>query len=620
MTEPIERSARGRAARGLARALLGLSLALGPSLSASAQEVDPPDVAVDAAPADAPVDPCQPPYADRDTACVLTQSADTYGYLEAGQFNVYRVDAPAPQPLKAELLDLAWDADLYLYDSSNQEWAESVQEDTTPEVVDLTLPKLQTYYLYVVADAGRPIDPSLPYHLRVSLGAPLTTLAVVDTPPVPPSEGHDGKLPPPLPPPAPNPPVVLPAANAPAMQAVVPPADATTDSVGSTATSSSASASSDSGSSSTNSARTQGGSDPRGGGSTQTQPNEPPSPRIAPPSPMRVEATGPDGARVSYSVSASDASSVDCAPGSDSTFPLGTTSVSCTATGPTGKQATASFSVTVVDTTPPRIKAEPIRLPGGPGALAYPTPPATDLVDPSPSVTCSPTSPATFSAGPNTVTCTATDKAGNTSKPPTSVPVIVDDSIPPIVNVTASPAPNSNGWNRSDVTVTATATDGAGGSGVKSIRQTVNGTSTIVPGTSASVTISAEGQASVSFTATDISGNTSSPRGVTLNIDKTPPILPVPGPIVKMVPEGASDLHVTYPVTVSDNLDKSPKLSCDHPSGSSFPIGQTTVTCNATDAAGNISTDQKFTVTVRERIILPPTCRIAKLMDFCDIP
>ena len=47
----------------------------------------------------------------------------------------------------------------------------------------------------------------------------------------------------------------------------------------------------------------------------------------------------------------------------------------------------------------------------------------------------------------------------------------------------------------------------------------------------------------------------------------------------------------------NDNLHPSPAVSCTHASGGVFPIGTTTVTCEATDQAGNTST-QQFTVTV----------------------
>ena len=67
-------------------------------------------------------------------------------------------------------------------------------------------------------------------------------------------------------------------------------------------------------------------------------------------------------------MSASDDASptvvVDCSPPSLSTFPLGTTTVACTATDASGNEITGSFTVSVVDRTGPVLTL--------PGALTVP--------------------------------------------------------------------------------------------------------------------------------------------------------------------------------------------------------------------------------------------------------
>jgi len=60
----------------------------------------------------------------------------------------------------------------------------------------------------------------------------------------------------------------------------------------------------------------------------------------------------------------------------------------------------------------------------------------------------------------------------------------------------------------------------------------------------------------------------------------------------------ADGATVAYDAAASDNLDPSPSLACDPASGTTFAIGTTTVTCTATDLAGNTAT-ATFTVTVR---------------------
>ena len=138
------------------------------------------------------------------------------------------------------------------------------------------------------------------------------------------------------------------------------------------------------------------------------------------PSAMTVEATSSSGAVVTYSTSASDlvdgSVPVTCTPASGSTFPFGTTTVSCSATDKSGNGATGAFTVTVQDKTPPTISVPadmtvPATSPSG--AVVQFTVSASDLVDGSVAVTCTPASGSTFPLGTTTVSCSANDKAGN---------------------------------------------------------------------------------------------------------------------------------------------------------------------------------------------------------------
>jgi PA domain-containing protein/HYR domain-containing protein/FIMAH domain-containing protein len=78
--------------------------------------------------------------------------------------------------------------------------------------------------------------------------------------------------------------------------------------------------------------------------------------------------------------------------------------------------------------------------------------------------------------------------------------------------------------------------------------------------------------------------------------DEEPPVITVPVDVTAnaATPAGAV---VEYAVTVSDNLDPTPALICAPPSGTLFSIGETAVSCTATDAAGNTAT-ASFFVTV----------------------
>ena len=134
-----------------------------------------------------------------------------------------------------------------------------------------------------------------------------------------------------------------------------------------------------------------------------------------------VEATGADGAAVTFATPQAtdnlDASvTVSCVPASGDVFPLGATTVNCSAQDAAGNPASASFVVTVVDTTAPALS-----LPGqvaqdtasASGAAVSFTVSATDAVTPALTVTCTPASGSTFAVGDTVVTCAAADAAGN---------------------------------------------------------------------------------------------------------------------------------------------------------------------------------------------------------------
>ena len=69
-------------------------------------------------------------------------------------------------------------------------------------------------------------------------------------------------------------------------------------------------------------------------------------PVLTVPSTVTANATSPAGAVVTYVVTATGGAAVVCTPASGSTFPIGTNTVSCTATS-AGGQSTATFNVVV---------------------------------------------------------------------------------------------------------------------------------------------------------------------------------------------------------------------------------------------------------------------------------
>src|SRR5439155_10226979 len=114
-----------------------------------------------------------------------------------------------------------------------------------------------------------------------------------------------------------------------------------------------------------------------------------------------------------------------------------------------------------------------------------------------------------------------------------------------------------------------------------------------------SVATFAKGTTTVTCTATDAAGNSSSCTfTITVN-DTEKPTLSCPANFTRGTDPGKCSAVVNYPApTAGDNCGVA-TLVCDPPSGSTFAKGTTPVTCTATDAAGNSSTCT-FTVTVTD--------------------
>ncbi len=127
-------------------------------------------------------------------------------------------------------------------------------------------------------------------------------------------------------------------------------------------------------------------------------------------------------AKVSFTPTATDpvdgALTAVCTPASGTTFPIGATTVNCTATNKANLSASGSFTITVPAPTGPVITVPPFRVLGAPTSAGDPvtyTVTATDQVDKTVPVTCNPPSGATFPIGTTTVNCTATDSGGRTA-------------------------------------------------------------------------------------------------------------------------------------------------------------------------------------------------------------
>jgi hypothetical protein len=177
-----------------------------------------------------------------------------------------------------------------------------------------------------------------------------------------------------------------------------------------------------------------------------------------------VEATASSGAVVALAAqdNLDPSPQLSCAPSATSTFPLGTTTVSCTASDAAGNTSpNGTLNVTVRDTTPPTLAPHRDVLAAQQsqqGAVVnYALPVADDAADPSPAVTCNPSSGSTFPLGVTRVSCTATDAAGLTSAP-TSFDIFVQAGPTPAAPAIVPDVPRLT--NRSSASFQLTAEPG----------------------------------------------------------------------------------------------------------------------------------------------------------------
>ena len=304
-----------------------------------------------------------------------------------------------------------------------------------------------------------------------------------------------------------------------------------------------------------------------------------------------AEATGPDGAAVSYNLpTASDnldsSVAVTCAPISGSTFALGNSGVTCSAQDLAGNLATASFTVTVQDTTAPlltvpaNVTEEATSAAGR--VVSFATS-ATDSVTPSLTVLCSPASGSTFPLGTTTVSCSTQDNAGNSAA--ASFTVTVQDTTAPLLTVPAN--------------MTGEATSAAG----RVVSFATSATDSVTPSLSvlcspASGSTFPLGTTTVSCSTLDNAGNSAAASFTVTVQDTTAPLLMVPANITEEATSAAGRV-VSFATSATDSVTPSLTVLCSPASGSTFPLGTTTVSCSTQDNAGN-SAAASFTVTVQD--------------------
>ena len=317
---------------------------------------------------------------------------------------------------------------------------------------------------------------------------------------------------------------------------------------------------------------------------------------VVPSSAVIVEADGPTGAPAGYPASAHAAGgkplTVHCAPPPGAVFPLGSTHVTCSAVDASGRRATGQFSVLVRDHEAPMLTL-PSGLrrtaPGAGGAAIAFSVNATDRVDGAVQPVCRPASGSRFAIGTTTVTCTALDAHGNRAKGSFTVMVshgtAAVDTVAPTLVLPPTVQLEATGAGGARATYTVLANDDRDGSLVPRC----------VPSSGATFPV---GTTVVRCVATDSAGNQAQRSFAVTVVDTTAPTFAPPASVTAEAtsPQGAS---VAFTASARDLVDGTVAPVCAPATGSTFPIGVSHVSCQATDRHGNIA-KRDFAVTVAD--------------------
>jgi uncharacterized repeat protein (TIGR01451 family) len=284
------------------------------------------------------------------------------------------------------------------------------------------------------------------------------------------------------------------------------------------------------------------------------------------------------GAQVSYTTptatdNCTQAVQVSCSPASGSIFPAGTaTTVTCTATDASNNMTTCSFTVTVSAVACALTCPDNVIVSATSGCSKVVTYTAPGQLGSCGAVSCAPASGSVFPVGTTTVTCEATDTSGNIITACSFSVNVTGGSLICPANITINENPPGSGF------ATVNYEEPAACSGPPVTCTPASGSDFPVGTT----TVTCTNTESCSFTVTVTTGS-----ACTITCPD----------ITKANDPGQCGAIATFP-TRSGNCGSEP-IPCDPPSGSFFPIGTTSVTCD------NEGTPCSFTVTVNDTT--PPT-------------
>jgi parallel beta-helix repeat protein len=270
-----------------------------------------------------------------------------------------------------------------------------------------------------------------------------------------------------------------------------------------------------------------------------------------------------------------------CSPTSGSSFPVGTTTVTCSVTDAGGVQQTCNFTVTVTESTPPTVTCpsniiQSAEMGQCSAAVTF-TATASDNCDGALTPTCNPASGSRFQKGTTTVTCTATDRSNNQGS--CNFTVAINDTQAPVLNGCTNVSANTdtNACSKAVTYTPPTANDNCDNS------RTV----TCDP---ASGSTFQKGTTTVSCSASDLSNNTGTCSFTVTVTDNVKPTLTCPANITHGTDANKCSAVISYTTPAGSDNCPGVTVACVPASGSTFQKGTTTVTCTATDTSNNTAT------------------------------